>query len=570
MRSIFLVGFMASGKSEVARVLARRLNMPYVDLDSFIEEQAGVSIASLFEDEGEAGFRQRERMAVATICQGEPSVIATGGGTACQPGLMEQMRASGQVVYLATELSTALRRIGNDKASRPLLAKPPREIERLYRKRLPVYRRASISVSTEDTHPDAVATDIERALGVWCRTADQSAEGAKHPRSAKQGALKTGANSFGTSFLESQLRSVGRPSCVVALGERSYPVYSACGSLEKLGDALRAHLPQAKRLGLISDDNVMPLYGESLQRALQAGGYEVVSATVAAGESSKSLAVFGDLADRMIAGGLDRSSVIIALGGGVVGDLAGYIAASLYRGIAVVQVPTTLLAMTDSAIGGKTGINSNLGKNLLGAFWQPTFVWTDPETLRTLPIRERQAAFGELVKYALLDDALWESVELLAPQLAAKELQVGPELSELVRACANLKASIVSTDERESGLRATLNLGHTVGHAIESHAGFGNVLHGEAVALGLLATCRLSHRLGLCDAHLESQVASVLNAAGLDTDLDSWLGPEVLAHIGVDKKRTGSGLRCIVLTKPGDVRCHELDLNELTSLLLND
>ncbi len=530
MRSIFLVGFMASGKSEVARVLARRLHMPCVDLDSFIEECAGVSISSLFEDEGEAGFRQRERDALALLCQGEPSVIATGGGTGCQPGLLEQMRSSGEVVYLATELSTALGRIGND-VSRPLLAKSPQEIEQLYHERLPIYRRAPISVSTEDTQPDAVATAIERALA--------------SPR-----------------------RAGGTLSCVVALGERSYPVYSACGSIEKLADALRAHLPQAKRVGLISDDNVMPLYGESLQHALQSVGYEVIPATVASGESSKSLEVFGELADQMIAGGLDRSSVIIALGGGVVGDLAGYVASSLYRGIAVVQVPTTLLAMTDSAIGGKTGINSSLGKNLLGAFWQPAFVWTDPETLRTLPLRERQAAFGELVKYALLDEALWELVESLAPQVAAKELHVGPELSELVRACANLKASIVSTDERESGLRATLNLGHTVGHAIESHAGFGNVLHGEAVALGLLATCRVSHRLGLCNAQLESRVASVLAAAGLDTDLDSWLRPKVLAHIGVDKKRTGRSVRFIVVKKPGDVRCHELKLNELTRLLL--
>jgi len=506
--------------------------MPCVDLDTLIEEQTGQPIAALFESEGEAGFRKREAECLRELCQGNPAVVATGGGTPCQPGLLEVMSAAGTVVHLSTELRTALDRVGANKGSRPLLAKPASEVEALYRQRAPVYRRAHISVSTEGKDPDLVASDIESAL-------------------------------------ENQLAN-SRSKSVVALRERSYPIVTENGCLEKLGDAIAERLPKVKRLGLISDSNVMPLYGTSLRDSLIAKGFEVVTETIVAGEASKSLAVFGKTVDSMIEGGLDRSSAIVAVGGGVVGDLAGYVAASLYRGIAVVQVPTTLLAMTDSSIGGKTGINSEHGKNLLGAFWQPSLVWSDPQTLTTLPRRERQAAFGELVKYAMLDEAVWPAIELLAPQIASEQLQVGPELCALVERCANLKASIVSTDERESGLRATLNLGHTVGHAIESHAGYGVILHGEAVALGLLATCRVSHKLGFCDAGLEPKVAAVLDAAGLDTDLDTWLRSEVLSRMGVDKKRTGSSVRFIVLAELGDVRRHDLDLSKLTGLLCTD
>ncbi|MCP4446157.1 MAG: 3-dehydroquinate synthase [Myxococcales bacterium] len=533
MPSIFLVGFMASGKSEVSRVLAKRLNMPCVDLDSVIEEQTGMSIASLFEQEGQAGFRLRERAVLRDVCDGEAQVVATGGGTPCQSELLEMMQGAGIVVNLATELPTALARVGAQRASRPLLSQSETEIETLYRLRAPIYRRANISVSTEGKRPEAVARDVEYALS--------------------NALPKSGSN-----------------GCVVALGERSYPVHTEYGCLETLADSIASRLPQVRRIGLVSDDNVGALYGASLRDSLEASGYEVVTSTVVPGEKSKNLEVFGALANEMISGGLDRSSAIVALGGGVVGDLAGFLAASLYRGIPIVQVPTTLLAMTDSSVGGKTGINSELGKNLIGAFWQPTLVWSDPTTLQTLPQRERRAAFGELVKYALLDAGLWDTVESLAPVLGAEELEASEELGDLVRGCANVKAAIVSADERESGLRATLNLGHTVGHAIELHAGFGNVLHGEAVALGLLATCRVSNRLGLCDAELEARVAAILEIAGLDTDLDAWMRPEVLERMKVDKKRTGSSVRFIALTQPGDVRLHEIELSEIIGLLLTN
>jgi shikimate kinase/3-dehydroquinate synthase len=537
MPSIFLIGFMAAGKSRVAEHLSQILNMSHVDLDTLIAEEAGQSVAQIFASEGQAEFRKREsRVLRAQAAQPGAKIIATGGGTPCHADNLAYMRDSGTVVHLSTSLATSLQRAADCKVKRPLLEQSASEIESLYRDRAPVYRRAQISVSTEDKTAEEVATSISLALA-------------------------------STSAIAQDVS--GRAS-VVALGNRSYPIVVEAGCLADLGEALCAQLPRAKRVAIISDDTVFSLYGKTVADSLSKAGLDVTHATVRPGESSKTIGVFEKVCEALIAEGLDRTSVIVAVGGGVVGDLAGFVAASLYRGIALVQVPTTLLAMTDSGIGGKTGINSKQGKNLIGAFWQPSLVWADPDTLTTLSQRERRAAFGELVKYALLDEELWTLVEDLAPSVCADTLESSPELTELVRGCANLKAGIVSADERERGQRALLNLGHTLGHAIEAHAGFGKILHGEAVALGLLATCRVSHRLGICSKGLESRVAAILDSAGLDTDIDSWLTPEVLDHMGVDKKRTGSKLRFIAVHKLGDVRQRDIELIELTGLLLTD
>jgi 3-dehydroquinate synthase len=295
-----------------------------------------------------------------------------------------------------------------------------------------------------------------------------------------------------------------------------------------------------------------------------------VQAVVPAGEPAKSLDSFAALVGTLVEAGLDRSGAVVALGGGVVGDLAGFAAATLYRGVPCVQVPTTLVAMVDSAIGGKTGINLDAGKNLVGAFHQPRLVLADPDLLATLPGRERRAAFGELLKYALLDgEGLYAELDALAPALAPDEPAAPPAaLVAVIRRAAGIKAAIVSADEREQGgERALLNLGHTVGHAIEAAAGFGTLLHGEAVALGLLAACRVSVALGLTGADLEARVAASLGRVGLATDIDTWLRPDVLARVGVDKKRTGSRIGFIAVTRPGDARVVPLELSRLREIL---
>ncbi len=536
MSSLFLIGFMAAGKSQVAQLLASRLSLPVIDLDTQIEKNEKRSISEIFQVEGEAGFRRIEQATLKEIVSSERAVIATGGGTACFAENLALMKTGGLVVHLAVELSTAQKRARAQKSQRPLLEQTDAQIAALYRKRAPLYRQAHLTVSTEGKTPQEVTEAVVRAQAPSQR-------------------------------LPEDLRP---SSSTVALGTRSYSVVSKAGCLEGIGTAILGVLPGVKTVGLLSDHNVFALYGKRVSAALESAGLKVVVSCIVPGETSKDITTFSEQCEALIAGGLDRSCAVIALGGGVVGDLAGFVAASLYRGIPVVQVPTSLLAMTDSSLGGKTGINSSLGKNLIGAFWQPSLVWMDPLCLATLPQRECSAAFGELVKYALLDADIWPLVEEVAPTIGKDALVVDAQFTELIARCAALKAAIVSEDERESGLRATLNLGHTVGHAIEKSAGLGSILHGEAVALGLLATCKVSHQLGLCDSKLEGKVRRILENAGLQTDVASYLNEEVLAHMGVDKKRTGSSVHFIVVAEPGDIRRQEIELCELRRLLLTD
>jgi len=287
------------------------------------------------------------------------------------------------------------------------------------------------------------------------------------------------------------------------------------------------------------------------------------------------MAGFAALAEALVAAGLDRHSTVYALGGGVIGDLAGFAAATLYRGVAVVQLPTTLVAMTDAAIGGKTAIDLPAGKNLVGAFHQPRLVHAHVPTLSTLPVRERRAGFGELWKYALLDgESLWAAVEAVAPWAAGDDGGDGDDLAPppdelvaVIERAATLKAAVVSRDEREqTGERALLNLGHTVGHAIEAAADW-RLAHGEAVGLGLIAAARVSHRLGLAAADLEGRVVEALRATGLPAALDPWLGDDVLARVTVDKKRKGTHIGFIACAAPGDGRVIEVAPAQLADLL---
>jgi shikimate kinase / 3-dehydroquinate synthase len=514
VRPVFLTGFMAAGKTTVGQLVAARLGLPFIDLDDVVTEAAGMPVRDLFAAHGETEFRRLESEALRGLVERD-AVIATGGGTPCHADNLALMRARGLVVSLGVSLEAALGRVG-DPASRPLLARPEEEITALHRDRVPVYRQAHAVVATEGKSPDEVAREVTDLIG----------------RAAALGDLLP-------------------DSVLVALGERTCPVVVQAGALARLGPLVRAALgDRARQVALVTDSHVDSLHGDPAARARAAPGLDVVQAVVPAGEPAKSLDSFAALVGTLVEAGLDRSGAVVALGGGVVGDLAGFAAATLYRGVPCVQVPTTLVAMVDSAIGGKTGINLDAGKNLVGAFHQPRLVLADPDLLATLPGRERRAAFGELLKYALLDgEGLYAELDALAPALAPDEPAAPPAaLVAVIRRAAGIKAAIVSADEREQGgERALLNLGHTVGHAIEAAAGFGTLLHGEAVALGLIAACRVSVALGLTGPDLEA--------------------PDVLARVGVDKKRTGSRIGFIAVARPGDARVAPLELSRLREIL---
>jgi 3-dehydroquinate synthase len=333
----------------------------------------------------------------------------------------------------------------------------------------------------------------------------------------------------------------------VALGERSYPIRIGDGMLDRAEHLLPAIA--TKRAAIVSDSQVAPLYLERVARILRDAGIAVIDIVVPAGEASKDWPTLMKVFDRLIDADCDRHTTLIALGGGVVGDLAGFAAATYLRGIPLVQIPTSLLAQVDSSVGGKTAINHPLGKNLIGAFYQPRLVLADTATLNTLPDRELRAGIAEVIKHGLLGDAgffawLEANIELLLAREPAA-------LAHAIRRSCEMKAAIVAADEKESGVRAHLNLGHTFGHAIEAGVGFGVWLHGEAVAAGLVMAAELSRRLGKVDASDVSRVRLLLERAGLPVAGPALGADAYLEHMRHDKKAAAGRIRYVLLERIG-------------------
>ncbi len=510
---LFLIGFMAAGKTSVGRAVAAQTNRVFIDLDDEIAKLGEAPASLVSRDEAE--FRRREAACLGdVIARGGDCVLATGGGAAAFGDNLAEMRSAGLVIALGVDVDEARARSAGG-SGRPLFARA----EELHAKRASIYRRAHSVVDTTGKPVTAVVADVRAVERAW-------------------------------SFVAPRYHA---STTIVALGERSYPVIVA-DSLDTAHLVAGSGDGVTSRIEVITDRNV----AQSAPCAVLPRELAIDPIAIAPGEPSKTLATYERICNELIARGVDRSSLIIALGGGVVGDLAGFVAATLFRGIRVVQVPTTILAMCDAAIGGKTAVDAPAGKNLIGAFHQPRLVFCALDTLTTLPARERRAAFGELWKYALLDGReLWNQVAACAAWAAGPDgVAPPPELRDVIERSIAYKAAIVGRDERElSGHRALLNLGHTVGHAIESASG---MLHGEAVALGLLAACRISAHLTGLPAHIEVELAQALAASGLATDLDQWLTDDVLGRVRVDKKRVGSRLKFVAVREVGS--CEPIDI----------
>jgi shikimate kinase/3-dehydroquinate synthase len=528
---LFLIGFMAAGKTSVGRALAHETGRRFVDLDDVIA-MLGEPVASLVARD-EAEFRRREERALAGEIAaavdgrsegGDPSglgsIIATGGGAAAYGQNLERMRRAGCVIALAVDVGEARLRAG-DGAGRPLLAKPAAQIAELAAQRAPVYRRAHAVVDTNGRGIAEVTELVRAAEAAWIAPGDATT--------------------------------------VVALGARSYPVIVQEAGFD--APLITSRLGEVSKIAVITDQNVATHWSVELESALD----PAVTLEIPPGEAHKTLATYQRLCDALIAQGLDRNSAIVALGGGVVGDIAGFVAATLFRGIPIVQLPTTIVAMADAAIGGKTAIDTAAGKNLVGAFHQPRLVACNLATLATLPERERRAGFGELWKYALLDGpALWALVDQCSTWA-----RIGGEptlaLRDVIARAVAFKAAVVGRDEYErTGQRAMLNLGHTVGHAIESETG---LLHGEAIGLGLVVACRVSHVLGLAPSALATTVAQALQRTGLPHDPDAYLSDAVIARLAVDKKRTGDRVRFIAVREVGACEPIDIALTELGRIL---
>jgi len=330
----------------------------------------------------------------------------------------------------------------------------------------------------------------------------------------------------------------------VDLGERSYPIRLGVDTLAQVGEAIARCAP-SKRAFVVSVPPVSRRYGGVVQRSLRAAGFRVRRVLVPDGDASKNPRQLSKLWDELIAFGADRKTPVVALGGGMVGDLAGFAGASYLRGVPFIQIPTTVLAMVDASIGGKVAVNLPQGKNLVGAFYQPRLVWIDVATLRSLPLRQRAAGFAEVVKAAAIwDEAFFERLERDAEGL----MELDPKLliPTLVRACA-IKAEVVSRDEREAGLRQILNFGHTLGHAIEKLARYRDLLHGEAVAIGMLVAARKSEQLGLSPAGTAERIGRLTARFGLPVELPNHPRNAYLDALRVDKKMADSKIRFVVL-----------------------
>jgi 3-dehydroquinate synthase len=536
---IFLTGFSGSGKSAVAALVAAALGWRALDTDDIIEERSGRSIPDIFARDGEARFRELEAEALRDPAGQVGVVVATGGGIVQSAANRRLMADGGFVVCLEGRpevLWQRIREAGGSATERPLLAGPDPlgRIRTLKAQRQPFYALADHTIHTDSLDLSRVAEEVLRA---WRRL---SARVARDPD-------RLSGEPAGAAAGEGA--PTGRPACWVNAESARYPVYVEWGALARLGERLReAGLSGAAHV--ISDDRVWHHYGEAVVASLRGAGFEADSYVVPAGEASKTLTTASHLYEWLASRRAERGHAVVALGGGMVGDLAGFTAATYLRGLPLVHVPTSLLAMVDASIGGKVAVNLSEAKNLVGAFYQPRLVVTDVSALTTLPAREITSGWAEVVKHALImDPDLLSTLEARVADLRRLEPEV---TTAVVRRNVELKAQVVSEDERETtGRRTILNYGHTVAHGLEAASDYEALLHGEAVAVGMTAAAEIGQRLGVTPPALAERQAVVLASFGLPQEV-AGIDPErALAAMALDKKVSGRAVRWVLLEDVG-------------------
>lgn len=503
-RAIVLVGLMGSGKTAIGRRLAQKLGLEFVDSDAEIECAAGLTIPEIFERYGEPYFRDGERRVMTRLLAGGPRVIATGGGAFMNEETRAKVREFGISIWLKADLDILWRRV-RKRNHRPLLQNgdPEAMLKKLMDERDPIYAQADMAVISREGPHDSVVEDILASL-----TALFFPPLLAPPREDNMASPTEGP-------------AVERVR--VDLGERSYDILIAAGLIGEAG-AHMARLAPGAAAAIVTDENVARHHLAGLETSLAAAEIRHRAIVVAPGEGSKSYACFERVCDEIIGAKFERGDCVLALGGGVVGDLAGFAAASVRRGMRLIQVPTSLLAQVDSSVGGKTGINAPHGKNLVGAFHQPILVLADTACLATLPAREFRAGYAEVVKYGLIRDLnFFEWLEANR----AEVFSGGPARAVAIAKSCAAKAAIVAADEYESGERALLNLGHTFAHAFErlTHYDGQRLVHGEAVAIGMACAFRFSARRGLLSEAEAARVEAHLGAAGLPIhirDIPGW------------------------------------------------
>ena len=508
---LWLTGFMGTGKSAVAPAIAAELGWDAVDVDAMIEAEAGEAVRAIFARGGEAAFRAMESNIIERVAHMEGVVVATGGGAVLREANRAAMHRRGFVVCLEASpeaIAVRLRAAGGPVSDRPLLAgdDPLARIRALLEERQPMYDNADTSIAT-----DALSLEQVR-----------------------------------DAVLETFRDRSGRQPRVIHVRARSgdYDVHCHWGALDALG-ALMRDAGLSGTASVITDNAVGPLFAERALASLHGAGFEADSYAIPAGEASKNLATVERLYDWLLERRAERGSPVVALGGGVVGDLAGFVAATYLRGVPFVQAPTSLLAMVDASIGGKVGVDHARGKNLIGAFYAPRLVVQDTSVLASLPPRALREGFGEVIKHGLvLDPAMLDELERDADALLGAEARL---ITQMVARNAAIKARIVSEDEREGGRRMLLNYGHTVGHAIEAVTGYRDIRHGEAISAGMMAVAAIGERAGITARHVAHRQRALFKRYGLPVSHPGVDVDAVMAAIALDKKVAAKRVRWVLL-----------------------
>lgn len=354
----------------------------------------------------------------------------------------------------------------------------------------------------------------------------------------------------------------------VELGDRSYNIIISDNILDDIGENLKS-FGFSPRIAIVSNPTVFSLYGERVLDSVRKAGFNAITITIPDGEEYKDIQWLQHIYDELLKHKLDRSSALIALGGGVIGDITGFAASTYMRGISCIQVPTTLLAQVDSSVGGKTGVNHKLGKNMIGTFWQPRLVWVDTETLKTLPRRELLAGLAEVIKYGVIwDNELFDFLEKNSEKILNLDRDT---ITYIVKRSCEIKAEVVSKDERESGLRSILNYGHTIGHAVETVTGYTQYLHGEAVAIGMCLEARLSMMLHFLDMKQVDRIKALIESYGMPSEIPADIDiNNMLTSMQLDKKAVAGELKFILPERIGSVRIHKGTYENIIRELLGE
>lgn len=489
--NIVLVGFMGTGKSKIGKLLAKKLEMKYLDTDEIIEEREGKSISQIFKEEGEEYFRKIESEVVGKMAELNGYVIATGGGIMLKQDNVSSLRKRGFIICLTANPEIIWQRVRNNN-QRPLLSgfsKQKEKVRKLLDERIPFYSKADITIDTSYLSEEKV--------------------------------------------VDKMVNSLPRKKIRVNLGARGYPVFIG-SNIDEAG-VIAKDFNLGKKILVVNDTRIYPLYGKRVEESLKEANFEVEFAQVPPGERYKSLAQAGKLYNLCLDFKLERNSSLLALGGGVVGDLTGFVAATYLRGVNFLLIPTTLLAQVDASVGGKVAVNLSRGKNLIGSFYQPRFVLIDPEVLSTLPPRRIREGLAEVIKSALIKDKNFFSyLEKNLDKIISLDFS---SLRFAIEQSLKIKARVVEEDEREEkGIRQILNFGHTLAHAIEVATGYKRYTHGKAVAIGMVTAGRIAVQMGYFPFPSFLRLESLLRKAGLPTAFKGIDKEKIWQSLFLDKK----------------------------------